>query len=54
MCIETGEIFECAADAIEKMGLNISKNAIGYACRGQKDTIAGYHWKYIKKGTKGE
>ena len=43
MCIETGEIFECATDAIDKMGLNIPKNAIGYVCRGQRDNAAGYH-----------
>lgn len=44
MCIETGEVFSCAKEAGDKMG--VSNAHITAVCRGRRKTSAGYHWKY--------
>ena len=45
-CIETGEVFDCAADASRFLGIAIPcvANSIrkGYRC-------AGYHWEYVEQ-----
>lgn len=54
MCIETGVIYACAAEASKALNLNIVGN-IGQCCRGIRKTAGGFHWKYIKdKEDKGE
>lgn len=43
-CVETGEIFNCIADAKKAYGLK--GNGIGKACRGELKTACGLHWCY--------
>ena len=45
-CIETGETFESIVDAENYAGLKRGSNIIK-CCKGQKQTSAGYHWRYI-------
>ena len=45
MCIETGEVFDYAKNAAEKMNINIS--CISNCCSGRNKTAGGYHWKYV-------
>ena len=47
-CIETGEIFESASDAARKIP-KTSQSKICMACRGQRNTCGGYHWKYVEE-----
>jgi len=44
VCIETGEIFQCAKDAAEKYG--ITNSTILKTCKGIQTTSAGLHWSY--------
>lgn len=44
-CIETGEIFNSAAEAGE--AVNRNKWNISAACAGIQKTCGGYHWQYI-------
>lgn len=48
ICIETGKIFNWAADAVEQMNLKINPHAINSCCRGTTSTAGGYHWEYYK------
>lgn len=43
--VETGQVFECAADAAESLGLKKPCH-IGSVCRGKRNTAYGYHWRY--------
>lgn len=43
VCVETGEVFNCAADAAACFG--IDKSGICKAVRGVYATCGGYHWK---------
>ena len=45
LCIETGEIFNCAIDAAFKY--KMAKHSISRAARGERKTAAGFHWQYI-------
>ncbi len=45
-CVETGEIFDCAAIISVELGFN--KNSVGYVCRSKNRTLGGYHWEYVK------
>ena len=44
ICIETGEIFDCASVAAQHCG--VSPTLIAACCRGEKKTGGGYHWEY--------
>lgn len=46
LCIETGTIYVSASVAAEITGVVCS--GINRACRGERKTAGGYHWKYIK------
>lgn len=46
-CIETGQIFDCIADASEYITNDRKKTSIGNCCKGKTKTAYGYHWKYI-------
>lgn len=46
ICIETGEIFNSAKEAGEKVGL-YNGSAIIACCRGRFQTSKGLHWKYL-------
>lgn len=49
LCVETGIIYSCPADAARSIG----KKAGGHiteVCQGKRNTAYGYHWKYINKG----
>ena len=48
ICIETGESFENAQEAAEKIGLKSGRKSIYSCCRGEAKTAGGYHWKYSK------
>lgn len=43
-CVETGEVFPCAAEASRAIGL--SKGAVTQALHGYVHTVGGYHWEY--------
>lgn len=46
--IETNEIFDCCADAVESLGYPRSKsNRISRVANGIRHTFAGYHWEFI-------
>ena len=45
-CIETGEVFECAKAAATTIKADASR--IRSACRGERDTVKGYHWAYME------
>ena len=44
LCIETGEIFDCLADAGD--WAKCSSHNISSVCTGHLKTSGGYHWKY--------
>lgn len=44
MCIDTGEVFECAKDAAEKY--NVTNSTILKTCKGKQKKSAGMSWKY--------
>ena len=44
VCMETGQIFESAAEAERWLG--VSEGSIGKVCRGVYKTAKGYHWKF--------
>jgi group I intron endonuclease len=44
ICIETGEVFECALDARRKY--KIKSSHIGCVCKGKAKTCGGYHWEW--------
>jgi group I intron endonuclease len=44
ICLETGEIFDCIADATEKF--KISK--IGDVCNGKRSSAGGYHFQFLE------
>lgn len=43
-CIETGEVFDCAADVARLLGLHSVSSSIRNCCR-----AGGYHWEYVEK-----
>lgn len=45
-CVETGEIFEAIVDAEKSVGVKRGSNIIS-ACKDNKRTCAGYHWRYV-------
>lgn len=45
LCVTTGEIFDCTADASKKYGLK--KGLVSACCRGDQKTAGGKQWKYI-------
>lgn len=47
LCMETGEIFDCAKLAAIKM--NVNYTSLKKCCRGEHRTCGGYHWQYIDK-----
>lgn len=46
VCVETGEEFEQAKYAAERVGKHPSN--IVHCCAGRQDTCGGYHWKYAE------
>ncbi len=44
--IDTGEVYENAAEAAKSIGLKDNK-PIRVCCNGHSQTVRGYHWKYI-------
>ena len=47
-CIETGEIFNCIADACEKLGKKRTATGISSCLKGNKKSAYGYHWERIE------
>lgn len=45
-CVETGEIYDSVTDVHKKHGHSLS--FIAAACRGEKKTAYGLHWKYLE------
>ena len=43
-CVELNKKFDCIASAQEELG--ICRMSIGKACRGERNTAGGFHWKY--------
>ena len=52
VCMETGQIFESAAEAERWLG--VSEGSIGKVCRGVYKTAKGYHWKFADDDNKNE
>ena len=48
ICIETGKIYNSAADAAKDVGLKNNVN-ITNCCKGKAGTAAGYHWEYYEE-----
>lgn len=42
-CVETGEIFE----SINLANKKLKTTHIGGACRGERKTVKGYHWRFV-------
>lgn len=54
MCIETGEIYECAEEACKGIGIKLTSQQCISRCarntdKGIKDIAFGFHWKYVDK-----
>ena len=49
LCLDTGEVFGCIADAARAKGIKTAGN-ISRCCRGERPTCGGYHWSYIEDG----
>lgn len=45
LCITTGEVFDCAADAAKKYG--IGRGLIPACCRGDQKSTGGKEWRYL-------
>ena len=43
-CVELNKIFDCAISAQEELG--IDRSCVGKACRGERNTAGGFHWKF--------
>ena len=48
-CVETGEVFESAAEATRYY--NLSRGAVAYAAKNGGKTRNGLHWEYLTEGT---
>ena len=46
-CVETGIIYETAAEAQRQTG--VRRGDIGAVCRGKQNTAGGYHWEYVEE-----
>lgn len=47
-CVETGQEFDCCADAAEWLGYPRAKSLyVSRVANGKRHTFAGYHWEYI-------
>lgn len=46
MCVETGEVFSCVADACKKYGIK-NQTSISAVLSGRVHTAYGFHWKRI-------
>ena len=46
ICIETGVIYNCMLEASRIN--NISYGGISECCRGNRNTVGGYHWEFYK------
>ncbi len=44
VCIETGTVYPCVAEASRKTNAPI--NSIALCCRGKRKTAGGFHWRY--------
>ena len=44
-CIETGEIFPSGKAA--SLALGLWRGAVGEVCRGEIETVGGFHWRYL-------
>ena len=49
VCVETGEVFTCIAQAAFEKGINSARN-ISRSC-GRGDRCGGYHWRYYENRT---
>ena len=43
--LDTGSVYHSAAEAAKTV--DISKHLIAACCRGERETVGGYHWKYV-------
>lgn len=50
MCVETGQIFETKADALEWMGLPRDSGELSRVCDCENKSTRGYHWVRINRG----
>lgn len=48
MCVETGVIYNCVADACEALGKSRTATGIAMCLSGKNKTAYGYHWKRIE------
>jgi group I intron endonuclease len=47
ICIELNQIFESAAQAERKLGVN--KTKISSCCHGRANSAGGYHWRFVEE-----
>lgn len=47
ICVETGEVFDCATEAGKSIGL-LNGGRILQVCYGNRHTTCGYHWKFLE------
>ena len=52
ICVETGQIFRSANQAIQAMVLKKGTH-IGECCKGQRPTAGGYHWQFAEDWQQG-
>lgn len=48
-CVETGQIFDCIAQANDAIGGCPNSSMISKCCKNPNITYKGYHWQYINK-----
>lgn len=47
LCVETGKVYACIADASREYGKTVACTGIYKVCRGINKTFHGLHWQYI-------
>ena len=46
-CVELNKTFDCAKRAQEELG--IDRSAITKVCKGKRNTVGGFHWRYANE-----
>ena len=47
LCVETGQIFNCKADALEWLGKTRKSGELSRVCDYENKTAGGYHWQRV-------
>ena len=51
ICVETQKVYQSFADAAADCGLTVG-DSISMCCKGKLKTAGGYHWEFVKEGSR--